>query len=182
MGWQSAPLISPIDCLHARFLPEYITLNYSISIKSSVARNNTHGELPEGYTDPSLLEVFYAGPLNPAGPTRAKYLACTHSKALSNCPWQCRQLHWNVLWETATTNSPFCLLQRYCMWCHCALFVETLTWSYFSSLSTRKSSVSPKQLICFHLMDINLKPNDVSPLCFRSWKPNPGPTSDHLGI
>lgn len=42
------PLICLIEFLHTRFLPESITSNHSIPIKSSVARNNIHRELPEG--------------------------------------------------------------------------------------------------------------------------------------
>lgn len=114
-------------------MPEYISLSYSVPIENSVSRNNSHGELPGGYTDLSFLEVFFPDPWTQP---EQLYLSTPAAFIPSLCqttpvmPTVAR----NALWKGATASHCMAISSDACH----ALFIETFKWNYFSSLSTRK--------------------------------------------
>lgn len=119
--------------------------------------------------------------------TRPINLACVHLKSLPNYPWQFQQFALKYIMKNRHNKLGILFIAEIpCVMLltisQSDLFVETLKRNFSWVSVPEKSSVSPRQLVCFHLMDINLKTDNVFPLWFHNSKPNSAPASTHLVV
>lgn len=112
-------------------MPEYISLSYSVPIENSVARNNSHGELPG---DTQICHSWRCSSRTREHSQDNLSTLAAFIPSLCQTPPVMPTVARNALRKGATASHCMAISSDACR----ALFIETFKWNYFSSLSTRK--------------------------------------------